>query len=38
MESGRPIERGAGVKLRGRVGSNAVLTIGAGQYEFGSEL
>jgi alpha-L-rhamnosidase len=38
MESGRPVERGAGVKLRGRVRSNAVLTIGAGQYEFGSEL
>jgi alpha-L-rhamnosidase len=36
-EAGKPFERAAGVQLLRREGGNAVLAIGSGDYEFGSE-
>jgi alpha-L-rhamnosidase len=36
-ESGRPIERAAGVRLLGREHGNAVVAVGSGEYEFRSE-
>ncbi len=37
-EGDRPVEGAAGVKLLRRDNGNAVLTVGAGEYEFESEL
>jgi alpha-L-rhamnosidase len=37
-ESGKAVERATGVQLLRREGGNAVLAVGSGEYEFGSEL
>ncbi len=37
-ESGKPFERATGVRLLRREGGNAVLGVGSGKYDFGSEL
>jgi alpha-L-rhamnosidase len=37
-ESGRPVERASGVQLLRRESRDAVLAVGSGDYEFGSEL
>ena len=37
-EGGRPVERASGVQLLRRESRDAVLAVGSGDYEFGSEL
>jgi alpha-L-rhamnosidase len=37
-ESGRPVKRASGVQLLRRESRDAVLAVGSGDYEFGSEL
>jgi alpha-L-rhamnosidase len=37
-EGGKPVEHASGVKLLRREGRDAVLAVGVGEYEFGSEL
>jgi len=37
-EGGRPVERASGVQLLRKESRDAVLAVGSGEYEFGSEL